>query len=77
MSVTTSIRIDQKLYEQARQDAMAEHRSIAGQVEFWARVGRTALDNPDLPVSFIAESLISLAEPREQAQSFVPRSRGE
>ena len=77
MSVTTSIRIDQKLYEQARQDAMAEHRSIAGQVEFWARVGRTALDNPDLPVSFIAESLISLAESREQAQPFVPRSRGE
>ena len=77
MSVTTSIRIDQKLYEQARQDAMAEHRSIAGQVEFWARVGRTALDNPDLPVSFIAESLISIAEPREQAQPFVPRSRGE
>lgn len=77
MSVTTSIRIDQKLYEQAKQDAMAEHRSIAGQVEFWARVGRTALDNPDLPVSFIAESLISLAESREQAQPFVPRSRGE
>ena len=75
MSVTTSIRIDQELYEQAKQDAAAEHRSIAGQVEFWARLGRAALDNPDLPVSFIAESLVSLAEPREQAQPFVPRSR--
>ena len=75
MSATTSIRIDQELYEQAKQDALAEHRSIAGQVEFWARVGRAALDNPDLPVSFIAESLVSLAELREQAQPFVPRSR--
>lgn len=75
MSATTSIRIDQELYEQAKQDALAEHRSIAGQVEFWARVGRAALDNPDLPVSFIAESLVSLAEPREQAQPFVPRRR--
>lgn len=75
MTATTSIRIDQNLYEQAKQDALAEHRSIAGQVEFWARVGRAALDNPDLPVSFIAESLVSLAEPRDQAQPFVPRSR--
>ena len=35
MSVSTSIRIDQKLYEQAKQDAVVEHRSIAGQIEFW------------------------------------------
>ena len=54
---------------------MAEHRTIAGQVEYWATVGRAALDNPDLPVSFIAESLASMAEPREEATAFVPRSR--
>ena len=70
-SETTSIRIDQALYEQAKIDAAAEHRTISGQVEFWARVGRTALDNPDLPASFIAESLASLAEPREHAVKFV------
>lgn len=75
MSVSTSIRIGQALYEQARLDAAAEHRTIAGQVEFWARVGRAALDNPDLPVSFIAESLVSMSEPREQATPFIPRSR--
>ena len=75
MSVSTSIRIARDLYEQAKQDATVEHRSIAGQIEFWARVGRAALDNPDLPVHFVAESLASLAEPREQAQPFVPRSR--
>lgn len=75
MSLSTSIRINQALYEQAKQDAMVEHRSIAGQIEFWARVGRAALDNPDLPVNFVAQSLASLAEPREQSQPFVPRSR--
>ena len=74
MPATTSIRIDQKLYDQAKADAAAEHRTIAGQVEFWAKVGRAALDNPDLPVSFVAESLASLAEPREYATPFVPRS---
>ena len=74
---TTSIRIDQTLYEQAKADAVAERRTIAGQVQFWAQVGRAALDNPDLPVSFIADSLISLAEPRELATPFVPKSRAE
>lgn len=69
------VRIDDTLYEQAKAEAVAEHRTIAGQIEFWAKVGRAALDNPDLPVSFIAESIISMAEPREQATPFVPRSR--
>lgn len=73
MAESTSVRINQDLYELARQDAALEHRTVAGQIEFWARVGRAALDNPDLPVSFVAESLASLAEPREQAQPFLPR----
>ena len=75
MIASTSIRIDQTLYNQARTEAIAEHRSIAGQVEYWAKVGRAALDNPDLPVGFIAESLASMAEPREDATAFVARSR--
>jgi hypothetical protein len=74
MTTSTSIRIDQKLYEQARSEALAEHRTIAGQVEYWAKVGRAALDNPDLPVSFIVESLASIAEPREDAAPFEPRT---
>ena len=74
MTASTSIRIEQKLYEQARSEALVEHRTIAGQVEYWAKVGRAALDNPDLPVSFIAESLASMAEPREDAIAFEPRS---
>ncbi|MYN20067.1 hypothetical protein GTP81_25325 [Rugamonas sp. FT107W] len=38
---------------------------------------RAALNKPDLPVNFVAESLASLGEPREQARPFVPRgSRG-
>ncbi|WP_071651568.1 MULTISPECIES: ParD-like family protein [Duganella] len=74
MSTSTSIRINQELYEQARHDALLAQRTISGQIEFWARVGRAALDNPDLPVGFIAESLASLAEPRELAEPFVPRS---
>ncbi len=67
------VRIEDTLYQQAKVDATVEHRTIAGQIEFWAKVGRAALDNPDLPAGFIAESLMSMAEPREQAIPFVPR----
>lgn len=69
------VRINDELYAQAKAQAAAEHRSIAGQIEFWAKVGQAALDNPDLPAEFISESLISMAEPRAQATPFVPRSR--
>ncbi len=75
MSTSTSIRIDQTLYDQARSEAASEHRTIAGQIEYWAKVGRAALDNPDLPVSFITEALASLSEPRSEATPFVPRSK--
>ncbi len=69
------VRIDDVLYEQARTEAQVEHRTIAGQIEYWAKVGRASLDNPDLPVSFVAEALSSMREPRDQATPFVPRSR--
>lgn len=61
MKMRVPVRIEHDLYISARDQAKAEHRSIAGQIEFWAKVGRAALDNPDLPVDFIAESLISMA----------------
>lgn len=62
---TVSMRIDESLVGAARVAAKAELRTVQGQVEFWAKVGRAALDNPDLPASFIAESLMSPSEPRE------------
>lgn len=74
---TLSVRIDENLISAARVAAKAEFRTVQGQVEYWAKVGRAALDNPDLPVSFIAESLMSLAEPREDSMPFVPRSSAE
>ena len=71
---TVSVRIDEELVSAARFAAKAEFRTVQGQVEFWAKVGRAALDNPDLPASFIAESLMSMAEPREESIPFLRRS---
>ena len=69
------VRIDNKLYEQAKSEAKAEHRTIAGQIEFWATVGRAAIDNPELPVDFVVQVLASMKEPRSDATPFQPRSR--
>ncbi|GAO35709.1 hypothetical protein SCT_1100 [Sulfuricella sp. T08] len=66
------VRIDDELYENAKVAAKAEHRTIAGQIEFWAQVGRTALDNPDLPVEFIVDLLRARQEPAQALTRFVP-----
>ena len=68
---TTSIRIDEALVAAARSAAKSELRTVQAQVEFLAKVGRAALDNPELPASFIAESLMSLNEPREESTLFL------
>ena len=69
------IRIDKKLVAAARASALAEHRTVGGQMSFWVSVGKATLDNPDLPASFIAECLASMALPREGSSEFVPRSK--
>lgn len=69
-----SVRMDDALYEKAREQARVERRTISGQIEYWATVGRTALDNPDLPTSFIVEVLASMQESRDHATPFEPRS---
>ena len=72
MAETASIRISKELVDQAREVADAEYRTVQGQIEFWIRVGRAALDNPDLPAEFIAETLLSLNSPRSDAEVFKP-----
>lgn len=69
------VRIESHRHELARSEAAVEKRTIAGQIEYWEMVGRTGLDNPDLPVTFVAESLAYMAEHREQATPLIPCHR--
>lgn len=69
------VRINDDLYEQARAQAQAERRTIAGQIEFWALVGRTALDNPDLPIDLVRDLLVARAEGPTLATPFVPEGK--
>ena len=67
------VRIEKETYERAKAEAAIEHRTIAGQIEYWAKVGRTAIDNPDLPINFIIDVLAALAEPASEKVQLVRR----
>lgn len=64
------IRIDEVLYNEAKKVAAAEFRSIPNQIEFWAMIGKCALDNPDLPIEFVKDMLISKHQDRSLAEPF-------
>lgn len=64
------IRINENIYNEAKYIAKAEHRSIPNQIEFWAMIGKCALDNPELPIEFIKALLISKATDRSLAEPF-------
>jgi hypothetical protein len=55
--MSASIRIDEHLYDEAKNTTLAERRTISGQIEYRAMIGLAALDNPDLPIDFIRDIL--------------------
>lgn len=62
--MSTTLKLSDALIESARPYAAAMHRSIPKQIEYWARIGKAAEDNPDLPVSLIIDILVAIEEDR-------------
>lgn len=65
-----AIRINETIYNEARKVARSEFRSISNQIEFWASLGKCALDNPDLPIEFIKDILIAKRQDKALAEPF-------
>lgn len=57
---TTAIKIDHEMVNAARVHGTAMNRSATKQVEFWARIGKIAEENPDLNFNDIKDLLIGL-----------------
>ncbi len=57
-----TVRISKELLDEAKRFSRINHRSIAGQIEHWARIGKCAEENPDLSYSLLKETLIGLDE---------------
>jgi hypothetical protein len=63
--MSIAVRISDDLVKKARSRSRALKRSVAGQIEYWATIGETAEDNPDIPFSFIQDILIGLEQVKE------------
>ncbi len=58
--MATAVRISEGLISEARKYSKIEHRSLTGQIEHWARIGKCAEENPDLTYDLIKEILINI-----------------
>ncbi|MBU1405021.1 MAG: hypothetical protein D9V46_10160 [Deltaproteobacteria bacterium] len=57
-----AVRISEELVGEAKRFSKIEHRSLTGQIEHWARIGKCSEENPDLTYSLIKEILMGLEE---------------
>ena len=60
--MATAVRVSDELLNDAKRFSRVDHRSLAGQIEHWARIGKCAEENPDLTYSLVKEILIGLEE---------------
>ncbi|KOR32013.1 hypothetical protein TI05_09950 [Achromatium sp. WMS3] len=63
--MSTIVEVSDELFEKAKIQSKAFQRSIADQIEYWAKIGQMIEDNPDLPLPFIHDILIG----REQIKA--------
>jgi len=61
-SMATAVRISERLVHEARKYSRIEQRSITGQIEYWAKIGKCVQENPDLTYGLIKEILIGIEE---------------
>lgn len=64
-----SVKIDEEFYALAKRYAEVEHRTISSQIAYWAKLGKIALENPDLPIELIKDVLIA-KNLKEEAEPF-------
>ena len=57
-----AIKVSDQLVSQARVYSRVNHRSVTRQIEYWAKIGKCAEDNPDLTFDEVRQILIGLEE---------------
>jgi len=55
-----AVRISDKLVNDAKVQSRVDNRSLTGQIEYWAKIGKIAEENPDIPYTLLKEILIGL-----------------
>lgn len=60
--MSAAVRVSDKLVQEAKVFSAVDNRSVTGQIEHWARIGKCSEENPDLTYNLIKEILIGLEE---------------
>jgi len=60
--MASAVRISEELVKEARKYSKVDHRSLTGQIEHWAKIGKCAEENPDLTYDLIKEIFIGIEE---------------
>ena len=60
--MAVALKLSDELVEVAKAHAAAEHRSVPKQIEYWARIGKAVLENPELPLRLIQDTILSREE---------------
>jgi hypothetical protein len=56
--MSTAVKISDDLVAKAKIQSKVFKRSVAGQIEYWAKIGQIVEENPDLPLPLIQDILI-------------------
>ena len=60
--MSIAVRISSKLASEAKIQSRVENRSLTGQIEYWAKIGKMAEENSDLPFTLLREMLIGIEQ---------------
>jgi hypothetical protein len=61
-AMAVAIKLSDDLVEDAKTYAASENRSVPRQIEYWARIGKAVIDNPDMPLRLIQDTMLSREE---------------
>jgi len=56
--MATAVKVSDDLFEKAKIKSKVFKRSIAGQIEYWDKIGQMIEENPDLPLLFIQDIMV-------------------
>ena len=60
--MSTAVRVSKNLVKDAKLMSAVDNRSVTGQIEHWAKIGKCAEENPELTYALIKEILIGVEE---------------
>ena len=60
--MATAVKLSEEIVSEAKIMSKAFNRSVASQIEYWAKIGKIAEENPDLNYEFIKNIFIAIEE---------------